>query len=148
MPALTAGFETRDPSGGETGLLPVLGLTLSLPVFNLSGGEVGIARAEMDRAEAGLRLAQRESAAVTASAARERAAAVQRADRDRALLADAETVVTLSSRAYQEGAFPLSSVLEAQRVAREVRSSYIDDVVAARLADADFALATATRREP
>jgi outer membrane protein TolC len=102
----------------------------------------------MERAEGALRLAERESAAMTASAVRERTASNQRVERDRALLADAERVVTLSSRAYEEGAFPLSSVIEAQRVAREVRSSYIDDVVAARVADADFSLATGTWTEP
>jgi cobalt-zinc-cadmium efflux system outer membrane protein len=147
-PSIVAGFERHDPSGGEPGTLPVIGLVMSIPLFNQGGGEVGQARAEADRARGALQMAQRESDASVAVADRARAAARARAIRDRSLLEDAERVATLSNRAYEEGAFPLTSVLEAQRSARDARIRYVEDVATARIFESDYVLATRAGRQP
>lgn len=147
-PSVVAGFERHDPSGGEPGTLPVLGLTMSIPLFNQSGGEVSQARAEADRARGALRMAQRESDASVAVADRARTAARARAVRDQSLLEDAERVATLSNRAYEEGAFPLTSVLEAQRSARDARIRYVEDLATATISESDYVLATRGGRQP
>src|SRR6266850_1655423 len=48
-PSLQVGFDNGDP-GGERGLLPTVGLSLPLPLFNWNGGEVRQAAAARDRA--------------------------------------------------------------------------------------------------
>ena len=50
----------------------------------------------------------------------------------------------LSLFAYREGAFALSSVIEAQRIARETLSQYVDDLAAARNAAGIVRLLTLT----
>ncbi len=135
-PALTAGFETHDPSGSETGILPTFGVALPLPFFSRNGGPIALADAERVRARAELARARIEAQAQVARATRGRAAALARVERDRSLVASANRVAALSLTAYREGASTLPNVLEAQRSAREVLAQYVDDVAAAANADA------------
>jgi len=127
-PTLTAGFDTRDPSGAEPGLLPTVGLSLPLPLLNRNQGLIAQAEAESARARAELVLTRRETQARIARAIRERDFAFARIARDRALVESARRVEAMSLTAYREGASSLASVLEAQRNAREVVGQYIDDL--------------------
>ncbi|MCE9600830.1 MAG: TolC family protein [Gemmatimonadetes bacterium] len=142
-PTLTAGFETHDP-GGATGALPVVGLSLPLPLLDRNRGPILAATAERDRAAAALALARLEAQSGIVRAARERTAATARLARDRTLLASADRIAAMSLRAYEEGAAPLATVLEAQRAAREILLQYVDDVAAARIAAATVSLVTLT----
>lgn len=125
------GVETHDPSGSETGLLPTAGVTLPVPFFGGNRGEIAIARANVQRNEIQLAVAQREASAAVTRAARERTLAFERARRDEALTANAERVVSMARTAYREGAQALPFVLEMSRTAVEALRQYIDDLVAA-----------------
>src|SRR5512138_3125724 len=50
--SLTAGFETHDPSGDETGILPVIGFSIPFPIFNRNSAQIAVAEAEQFRAQA------------------------------------------------------------------------------------------------
>src|SRR5256712_6303645 len=126
-PSLQAGVDQGDPTR-PSGRLPVIGGSLSLPLFNRNGGEVAQATAARDRAQANLDLVGRESAAERSRAERGFTAAMARLARNRRLLASADRVAGMSLPAYAEGAIPLANVLEAQRNAREALGRYIDDV--------------------
>ncbi len=141
-PAISAGFETGDPTGAEPGLLPTVGVSLPLPFLSRREGEIALATANRDRARAQLALARLESQAEIATAIRERRAAILRARRDLQLRRAADRVAAMALTAYAEGAVALPYVLEVQRSAREVLAQYIDDVAAARIADAALTLAT------
>lgn len=141
-PSITVGFETADPA--QPGLLPTVGLSLPLPLFDRRRGPIGLASAGLIRAEAELDLARRESGANITRAIRERDAALERVRRDSRLLASAERVLQLSVVAYREGAQALPFVLEAARNAREAFSRYIDDVAVALTADASLRWLTAS----
>jgi cobalt-zinc-cadmium efflux system outer membrane protein len=145
-PSLQVGFERLDPS--QPGILPTFGIALPLPLFDRRGGNIGVASAEVQRADAELDLAQREAAANLARGNRERAAALARVRRDSRLLASAERVFQLSLLAYREGAYALPAVLEAARNAREAFSRYIDDVATALTADASLRWQTVTMETP
>jgi cobalt-zinc-cadmium efflux system outer membrane protein len=138
--ALQAGIENHDPA--EPGILPTFGVSIPLPLFNQGQGAVAVAQAERDRARAELAAAQRESAALIARARRDLAAASQRVARDRQLVETANRVARLSLQAYVEGAYPLTTVLEAQRNARDTLADLIDDLVAANTAAAALRLYT------
>ncbi len=140
-PGLQVGFDNGDPS--QAGLLPAVGVSLALPLFNRNGGEVAQAVAARDRARANLDLVTRQAAAAQARAARALAAALARLARDRRLLASADRVAAMSLQAYGEGAVALASVLEAQRNAREALGRYIDDLAAADAAAAAARLVAA-----
>ena len=140
--ALQAGVENHDPTGGEPGLLPTVGVSIPLPLFNQGQGAIAVAQAERDRARAELAAAERESAALVARARSELAAASQRVARDRQLVETASRVARLSLQAYVEGAYPLTTVLEAQRNARDTLVDLIDDLVAANTAAAALRLYT------
>jgi cobalt-zinc-cadmium efflux system outer membrane protein len=142
-PSLQVGFDNNDP-GGQRGLLPVVGLSLPLPLFSRNGGEIRQAAAARDRAQAALDLARRETGAEVAQARRGFALARVRLERDRRLLASADRVATMSLQAYAEGAIPLANVLEAHRNAREALGRYVDDVAAANNAAAAVRLFAAT----
>jgi cobalt-zinc-cadmium efflux system outer membrane protein len=129
-PALSVGVEFHDPTGSETGLLPLVGLALPLPIFNRNQGPIAEAQAEQARARAqlaSLRLAVKQR---LAEGVRERAALRAQITRDIALIVRAQRVATRSLTAYREGASALPAVLEARRSAREVLNQYIDDVAA------------------
>ncbi|HET8654940.1 MAG TPA: TolC family protein [Longimicrobiaceae bacterium] len=143
FPALSirAGFEQGDPSGGETGVLPTVGVGIPIPLFSHGGAEVARARAGAARAQAELTGLQRESRAALAAAERERKAARMRLDLDRSTVASAQRVASLARTAYGEGAYPLASVLEAQRNARDALRKYVEDLVGSRRAEAAYRLA-------
>ena len=142
-PSLQVGFDTDDP-GGQRGLLPTIGFSLPLPLFNWNGGEVRQAAAARDRAQASLDLARRETGAELARVRRGLALALARLERDRRLLSSADRVAAMSLQAYAEGVVALPNVLEAQRNARQALGRYIDDVAAANDAAAAVRLLTAT----
>lgn len=144
VPSLIAGFETGDPNGSGGGvLLPTIGVSLPLPLLNQNRGPIGVARANRDRAQARLAVAERESMVQIARALRERGGAVERATRAAQLVQSANRITAMSRTAYVEGAAGLASVLEAQRNARDVLGRYIDDLATANLADAALRLAAA-----
>ncbi|MGI8498618.1 MAG: TolC family protein [Gemmatimonadaceae bacterium] len=147
-PAISAGFETGDPTGAEPGLLPTVGVSLPLPFLSRREGEIALATANRDRARALLALARLESQAEIATAMRERRAAILRARRDLQLRRAADRVAAMALTAYAEGAVALPYVLEVQRNAREALAQYIDDVAAARIADAALLLATMQAPSP
>jgi hypothetical protein len=107
-----------------------------------------LASAGVERAEADLALAQRESDAGLARARRERVAALARVHRDEQLVTGALRVSQLALVAYREGAAALPSVLEAARNAREALARYLDDVAAALTADAALRWLSATMETP
>jgi len=147
-PSLQAGIEGGDPTGQEPGALPLFGVSVPLPLFDRHGGAIATAQAARNRARAQLTLAARESDAERLRSARERALAITRAERDRRLLAGADTVARMSLAAYAEGASALPNVLEAQRNARGLLLQFVDDVAAAQIADAALQLATASSKGP
>ena len=145
-PSIQFGIERGDDT--QPGTLPTFGIALPIPLFDRHRGNIGVATAELQRAEAELDLAQRESAANLARANRLRAASQARVQRDARLLASADRVLTLSLLAYREGAYALPAVLEAARNAREAFSRYIDDLAAALTADASLRWLTVTMETP
>ncbi len=143
-PSVTMGFETGDPAGDEPGILPLVGFSVPLPLFNRNGPGVALATAARERARTELAVAEREGAAGRARALRDQQTARARAARDQALLASAERVASMSLTAYAEGASPLAGVLEARRAARDALGRYIDDLAAANDAAAAVRLFTLT----
>ena len=143
-PAVTFGFETGDPSGSETGILPTVGIGLPLPLLNRNAGPLASARAQQARAEAELQLARVESRTAIARAQRQLAIALSKVERDRVLVSAADRVAAMSLTAYREGAFSLPNVLEAQRNAREVYAQYVDDLAAVWIASATLRVLTLT----
>jgi cobalt-zinc-cadmium efflux system outer membrane protein len=142
--SLEAGVEADDPSGSEPGLLPTFGLSIPLPLFSRNRGAIAVATVERDRARVELDAARRESAMLLARARRDLAAAANRAARDRELVASANRVARLSLQAYAEGEYPIATVLEAQRNARDVLLQLIDDVAALQGTAAALRLYTST----
>ena len=142
-PSFQVGIEQGDPAGPSQAL-PTFGVALALPLFNWNGGEVRLAAAARDRAQANLDLVQRESQSALARAQRAYNAARERLARDQRLLAGADTVAAMSLQAYAEGAVALPNVLEAQRNARDALARYIDDLAAANDTYAGLQLLTAT----
>lgn len=147
-PALLAGIDTHDPSGGEPGILPVFGFSIPLPLLNRNRGPIAQAQAERARASAELTLARLETDAKIARALRERTAFLARVARDQQLLASANRIAAMSLTAYRAGAVSLPNVFEAQRNARDVLSQYIDDVAAAWIAESTLRLMTLTTGSP
>jgi cobalt-zinc-cadmium efflux system outer membrane protein len=145
-PSLTAGFDTHDPT--QRGLLPAIGISIPLPLFNFNGGQIAAAAAERQRARAALDVTRRESDAALARARRDLAVAVEKARRDQGLVASAERVAAMSLTAYAEGAVALPSVLEAQRQARDALGTLIDDLAAASAADAALRLFSSSEASP
>jgi outer membrane protein, heavy metal efflux system len=146
-PSLTVGFETGDPTGGETGILPTVGVAFPVPLLDRNRGPIAQANAQRERARAELTLARVEAQARIARARRELAIALSKVERDRLLITSASRVAAMSLTAYREGASSLPNVLEAQRNARDVLAQYVDDLAAAWIATAAlrvFTLTTAT----
>ncbi len=136
------GVDYHDPT--QSGYLPVVGIAIPFPLFNRNQSGVAAAEADRDRARAELRLIQLESARDIARVTQAQSIAQQRVARDRQLLAGANRVAAMALTAYREGASALSTVLEAQRNARETLGQYIDDVGAANAAAAALRLLTAS----
>jgi cobalt-zinc-cadmium efflux system outer membrane protein len=142
--AVTAGFETHDPRGDETGILPVIGLSIPFPLFNRNSAQVAVAQADRFRAQAERDVAVLETRAAISRSERERSIALANVARDQTLVASANRVAALSLTAYREGAAPLATAIEAQRNAREVLARYIDDLAAAWIATAALRVHTLT----
>lgn len=147
-PSLQVGIEGRDPTGGPAGPLAVLGVALPLPLFNQYRGDLALAEAGRQRAEAELGAAQRESDAAVTRALREQAAARARVRRGETGVATARALAAKALTAYREGASALPEVLSLQRSARDALAQYVDDVAALRAAAAAIQLATATSSTP
>lgn len=145
VPALQFGVEGRDPTGGPKGLLPIIGLSIPLPLFNRYGGEIAYAEAGRRRAAAELDAARRDAGAAIAAAQREIAQAQRRLDRERSLLQTARDVARKALIAYHEGASALPAVLQAQQSARDTFAQYISDALAVAKAAAAIRLSTATQ---
>ena len=143
-PSLSLGFESHDPSLDNSSVLPTIGISLPLPLFNQNGAAVMAAEAQRDRARAMLASARIEILSALARARRAASVASARAMRSQQLVDGANRVATLSLLAYREGAAALPSVLEAQRTAREALQNYVDDVAAARNAAGFVRLLTIT----
>lgn len=140
--SLVAGFDWGDPT--NPGLLPVLGVSLPVPLLSRNRGQILQAEAELQRARAELALARAEGSARIARARRERDIALAKVGRDRVLLASADRVAAMSLTAYREGESSLPNVLEAQRNARDVLGQYIDDVADAWIASSALRVYTLT----
>ena len=149
-PSLAVGWEQRDPTGAEPGVLPTVGVAFPLPLFNQNRGTILLAQSQRDRAEAAVALARLEGAQQAAQARRELTLALDRLKRSEQLVGSANRVAQLSLLAYREGASALPNVLEAQRIARETLAQYVDDVAAARNAAGIVRLLTLTahRNDP
>ena len=87
VPAIRAGAEWGAPD--EKGLLPAVGISLPIPLWNRSGGEVAAARAAVTRAQASLALAELQTRNAIARFDRERALARDKVARDRVMVRDA-----------------------------------------------------------
>jgi outer membrane protein, heavy metal efflux system len=143
-PALALGWDKQSPVTDEAGILPSIGLSIPLPLFNQNRGTILLAQSARDRASAALELARRQGAQQAAQARRELALARDRLSRSERLVASANSVAQLSLVAYREGASTLPSVLEAQRIARETLAQYVDDLAAVRNASGIVRLLTLT----
>ena len=132
-PSIALGVEAINP-GGPGGLLPLVGVSVALPLFNRN--RAAIARAESER-QRGLALLQAglEQQADLQLAQSDARAARTRADNSLRLLTSAERIGALSLLAYREGATTLVSVLEAQRSARDARVQLLDDLASAQIAE-------------
>lgn len=143
-PTLTAGIETNDPGGTENRILPLVGLALPLPLLNRNRGNVAIAEAEVQHARALLAAIRVESGSAIGRAQRAVQMILAQLTRDERMTVTTEHVSSMSLTAYREGAATLASVLEAQRMARDVRAQHIADLAAAWTARSVLMLLTET----
>jgi cobalt-zinc-cadmium efflux system outer membrane protein len=143
FPSLILGVEWDDPAEDPPNKkMPLIGLSLPLPIFNRNQGPIAQAQAERDRARAELTAVR--------LATRQRLLEVQRAHdtlrvrvaRDQELVVRAQRVAAKSLTAYREGASALPAVLEARRIAREVLGQYIDDLAALLATQAELRVLT------
>lgn len=131
-PSLLVGFERDEPGGTGNQVLPTIGLSLPLPLFNRNRGGVLVAQAQLDRSTALLHVAEVETNASLAVAEREQAIARERLTRTQALVSSADRVAALALLAFREGAAALPSVLEAQRASLDIRTQFIEALGAVR----------------
>ena len=127
----------------EPGTLPTVGTALPLPLFNQNRGTI-LPRRRSATGPTPRPLERLEGAQQVARARRELTLARDRLARSERLVTAANRVEALSLIAYREGASALASVLEAQRIARESLSQYVNDVAAARNAAGILHLLTLT----
>jgi cobalt-zinc-cadmium efflux system outer membrane protein len=148
-PSVQLGIEWGDPAEDPPNkLLPTIGVSIPLPLFNRNQGPIAQAQAERERARVGLaatRLAVRQR---LMEGLRERESLRARVARDQALVVSAERVATKSLTAYREGASGLPAVLEARRTARDVLAQYIDDVAALLTVESELRALTQTVPQP
>jgi hypothetical protein len=109
---------------------------------------VAEAQAGLVRARAELDLARLESDVAIAQARRTQLMQRSRMERDRILVASANSVAAMSLTSYREGAAPLASVLEARRTSRDVLARYIDDTAGAWITLARLRVLTLTAGSP
>jgi cobalt-zinc-cadmium efflux system outer membrane protein len=146
LPGLAArvGFEHGSPD--EPGMLWMAGVTVSLPTPRR--GPVGEAQAELDKATAQLALARTHASLAASQGERARTLAQSRLEQDRIAVAAAQQVARRSLNAYQEGAYALTAVMEAQRSAREAIRQYLDDLGTLWSAQAAATLAVVAGVQP
>jgi len=147
-PTVQVGLEGGDPTGAEPGLLPTVGLTIPLPLFNQNGGAIALAEANRVRAEAELAQTRLETEVRLVGAYRDVQAARNRAERGQSLARTAAQVAVMARTAYAEGAVSLPYVLEAQRGAREAVDQLTTDLAAAVTAYAALRFFTASVAGP
>ena len=133
-PTITVGVEAIN-AGGPGGLLPLIGVSLPLPLFNRNRAAIARAQSELQRGRALLGQAELEQQTAVKMAQTEAVAAHTRAARSLRLMAAAERINALSLLAYREGATALVTVLEAQRTSRDARAKSLDDLAAVQIAD-------------
>ncbi len=133
---LKGGVDWHDRDTGSNRKLPVLGISLPLPLFDRNRGPIAAARAEAERD-----LARDETAGEAAAADRALTEAGLRIERSRPMRDHAGRVVRMSLAAYREETAPLTTVLEARRLARDALRQYVQDLAA--LAEARVAMARA-----
>lgn len=138
---LKGGVDWHDRDTGSNRKLPVLGISLPLPLFDRNRGPIAAARAAVARAEAERDLARDETAGEAAAADRALTEAGLLIERSRPMRDHAGRVVRMSLAAYREGTAPLATVLEARRLARDALRQYVQDLAA--LAEARIAVARA-----
>jgi signal transduction histidine kinase/outer membrane protein TolC len=141
-PALLFGFEGGVPPEEDKGLLPIVGVTIPLPLFDRGSAAVRQAEAALMRAQAERAAVQREVRSALEAARRSLDSARRRLAVDEAAVQDARRIEGLARDAYREGAYPLASVLEAQRSARDVLRRRIENLMAGREAAAAYRLST------
>lgn len=141
-PALRFGVEASDPDTPGSALLPTVGLTFALPLFDRNRSGIALASSGVARATAELRIARRESAAAVARARRRMESARRRFGLDNELVTDAERVAGLVTAAYREGAYALGTVIDAQRTVREALTAWVDDIAELIIAGAALTLET------
>ncbi len=144
QPAITAGWDSGDPTGDTKGRLPTFGVALPIPLFNRNTAAISLAQAEEARARAELSLITVTSRTERQRAEREYAAARARFDRDEQLVTQAERVAAMALTAYREGAMGMASVLEARRTARELLAQRVRDAADAWVAVAELKVLTLT----
>ena len=144
-PSLQLGVEWGDPGTDKPNqTLPLIGVSIPLPLLNRNQGPIAQAQAERDRARADLaamRLLVRQR---FIEGMRERESLRARVARDQDLVVRAQRVAARSLTAYREGASALPAVLEARRTAREVLGQYIDDLAALLTVEAELRALTQT----
>ncbi len=133
-PSIMVGVETRNP-GGPGGLLPLVGVSLPLPLFNRNGPAIARAQTDLQRGRTLLAQAKLEQQTALRVADTDARAARARAARSVQLLAAAERINALALLAYREGATALVTVLDAQRTTRDARAQALDDLAAVQIAD-------------
>ncbi|MEO8621742.1 MAG: TolC family protein [bacterium] len=148
LPSISVGVEFGDPSGSESGYLPLIGLSVALPLFNRNQGPIAEARAERDKTQAQLAATRLEVRQRLVEGTREREQLIAKIARDRDLVIRAQRVADRSLTAYREGASALPAVLEARRSAREVLGQYIDDLAALLTVNTELRALTQTVPAP
>lgn len=133
-PAISFGVEAINP-GGPGGLLPTVGVSLPLPLFNRNTATIARAQTELERGRVLLAQAELEQQTAVSIGYTDAVAARTRAERSLRLLASAERINALSLLAYREGATALVTVLEAQRTTRDARAQALDDLAAVQIAE-------------
>ncbi len=148
LPAIQFGFETKDPTGSEKGILPTVGIVLPIPLFNRNGGAIEAAHAEVTRAQADLAIARLDASAQLSRAYRTRTVAEGRIVRDRTILDAATRNVSMAERAYAEGQMAIGDILEARRAQHDAQAQYVTDLVAANVGAALIRVLTANGVTP
>jgi len=149
VPSLQVGVDWGDPANDPPNkLLPLIGVSIPLPLLDRNRGPIAQAEAQRDRARAELQIARLEVHQRLVEGARERETLVRQVARDRDLVVRADRVSAMSLQAYREGAMALPAVLEARRTAREVLTQYIDDLASLLTVEAELRALTRTTPSP